>query len=70
MIISAFIAVAIITIAALATGHNSVIVTGATSAIVGLCTGFGFYSKGKSSGSKGAEKNVLQSSDKPAAKLP
>ncbi len=47
VIIVGIIAIVIITIAAVATGHDSVLITGATSAVVGIVTAATFYYKGK-----------------------
>ena len=47
VIVVAIIGVTVIPLTALATGHNSVIVTGSTSAIVGMASGFSLYYRGK-----------------------
>lgn len=54
IMISAILGIVIITVAAVATGHNSTLVTGATASLVGIATGAGFYYKGKSDQAKTA----------------
>jgi len=55
--IVAGICITIITVAALATGHDNVIVTGGTGALVGLAAAYAAFRKGKSSGVKQAAKD-------------
>jgi len=64
------ISISIVSVVATACGHDSVLVTGATSAIVGLCTGFGFYYKGKVAGARGVVSDVLKNTEKSVTKLP
>ena len=45
--ISGILAIAMVTVAAVATGHDSTLVTGSVAALVGICTGAGFYYKGQ-----------------------
>lgn len=43
----AFLCITIIAVAGLATGHNTAVITGATSTIAGIAAGFGAYKAAK-----------------------
>ena len=47
VMISGILSIAMVTVAAVATGHDSTLVTGSVAALVGICTGAGFYYKGQ-----------------------
>ena len=71
VLICAIMGICIITVAAVATGHDSVLVTAATAAIVGVGTGAGFYYKGRQEGDKAVQRMMLtlgshQGAEKPS----
>lgn len=68
ILISCVLGITIITVAAVATGHNSVLVTGATAAMVAIGTGAGFYYKGRKDEATAVQRMMFTQGSPPDAK--
>jgi len=70
IMISCVLGITIVTVAAVATGHNSVLVTGSTAAIVAIGTGAGFYYKGRKDEATAAQRMMFTQGKAPGGKSP